>query len=666
MLHSIARQSLKRSFRRVCAPEILSVSPSSSSSCQLDSSRQCRTYHCTRISLNNKPPSPPADRANEDIISGTPFVLYDSLSQSLREIPVMVKSSSNAADSNKHPPTEKALAWYTCGPTTYSAMHLGHARTYVWFDMMRRVLEVVCAIKGAPPPLFVMNITDVDDKIIAAANETQQDPMTISRTSETKFWKDMERLGCRRPHITTRVTEYVDSDIISYIERLVEQEMAYVSNDGVYFDVKNFEQKMGKASHYGKLAGGAVKPSTANNADEDSSMPPSDHALEKRDRRDFALWKLRKEEEQLFWDSPWGEGRPGWHIECSAMIEAIQRQFRDTHTFLVHAGGVDLKFPHHANEIAQAEAYHYKSCHCPTNHSHNEWIPHWVHTGHLMIKDAKMSKSLKNFLTVDELWCDYDPASSSILDSPADDFRLWCLLGGSYGHREEYSRSKIRGARQTREKILRFLLDGERWLNKCSIDGDAVENQSKRWSNEDHALYTTINQATKAAYRALLDNMRGTTYVAELVQISEVCNSYIRQHEPSKGRVVEPIKVGLQATRDLLSLVGFSELTVRCGIVAQEHSIQENSTQSFQNNYVVGGETALIEELVQFRASVREAALAEVSSKKGTDCDGAKAVLKACDELRHSLPKIGVEVMDKGQGKSSSWRFCVPKQDSQT
>ena len=177
--------------------------------------------------------------------------------------------------------------------------------------------------------------------------------------------------------MVTRVSEHVDADIVPYIERLVSNNMAYeIKNDGVYFDVRSFEAQMQGVTKYGKLAPPAQ-------ATDFFNIDDSNATNHKRDPRDFALWKVRKDKEPMYWPSPWGQGRPGWHIECSAMIEAVQRRFRDTHTFSVHAGGVDLCFPHHTNEIAQAEAYHHnrdKNADTAAKpRKAKEWIPHWLH-----------------------------------------------------------------------------------------------------------------------------------------------------------------------------------------------------------------------------------------------------------------------------------------------
>eukprot|EP00980_Cylindrotheca_fusiformis_P011865 scaffold2817_cov130-Cylindrotheca_fusiformis.AAC.20 len=342
--------------------------------------------------------------------------LYDTLSEGIRSLPE----------------TDKGLAWYTCGPTTYAPAHLGHARTYVSIDILRRVVED----QSTKAPLFVMNITDIDDKILAAAKDSGMSPSELARKYENEFWEDMDSLNCLRPHVVTRVSERVESDIIPYIDNLLQKGIAYQAEDGVYFDIKAFDEQMGNLTRYGKLA----PPSASKDLNlEFGEMKKN----AKKDRRDFALWKKQKSGELISWNAPWGHGRPGWHIECSAMIEAVQKQFEDTHRFLIHAGGVDLKFPHHTNEIAQAEAYRGES----------DWIAHWVHTGHVHIDGLKMSKSLKNFISIREFLGGRSLASP--LESPGDDFRLWCLgLSGSYRAPTSFSEKQLLDARAARRKII--------------------------------------------------------------------------------------------------------------------------------------------------------------------------------------------------------------------
>ena len=576
-----------------------------------------------------------AARNLEKSSSQPSLVLFDSLSNTYKAVP-----SFDATQD------EMGMAWYTCGPTTYAPAHLGHARTYVLIDILRRVLEYTQATSDRPAPLFVMNVTDVDDKILARAQETGEAPLSLARRYEEEFWQDMDALGCLRPHVVTRVTEHVKTDIVPYIERLVQEKMAYVTPEGVYFDVREYDSRMGQVTKYGKLA----PPSAA--TDFFSRHDPSPKDTVKRDERDFALWKLRKEGEDVYWSSPWGEGRPGWHIECSAMIECVQQMFHETHVFQVHAGGVDLKFPHHTNEIAQAEAYH------PHRVAvEGEWIPHWIHTGHLHIEGMKMSKSLKNFITIRELLS--QGATNSTLSSPADDFRLWCLgLSGSYRGPATYSPGRIDEARVIREKLVRFLIDGEEWLRKSG------ESRVKRWGVNEVDLYNGVMEASESCFDALMGcqelkyfDLDGSTYIESLVKLAELGRSYVAKVTPSEGPT-EPLYAALKLLRDKLSLVGFSDATVQAGRDAEEGTVQSN---------IVGGERALAEKLVQFRAAVRKSALEDIRNGSSSAC--TKEILRLCDEARDDiLPSIGLELNDDKIGdacdKEASWRFCLPQKKS--
>jgi cysteinyl-tRNA synthetase len=555
------------------------------------------------------------------------LTLFDSLSESLQTPPLS---------------SEKILAWYTCGPTTYAPSHMGHARTYVCLDIVRRVMESQTA--PGKSPLFVMNITDVDDKILAAAaanNETQvqfQDPLALARHYEMEFWKDMDSLNCLRPHVVTRVTEHVESDIVPYIQRLVDKGFAYPLDDGVYFHVRAFDESLGAVTKYGKLAPPAASQdffsTTTTSANTDNTKgEPITKSPKKHDPRDFVLWKLRKAGEDLYWPSPWGEGRPGWHIECSAMIQAVQERFQETHQFLVHAGGVDLKFPHHTNEIAQAEAF--------TGNS--TWIPHWVHTGHLHIDGMKMSKSLKNFVSIQEFLAELDTSSSS-LESPADDFRLWCLgLSGSYRGPATFSRKRIDEARVIRQKMVRFLIDGEEWIGRSQL-------AAKKWRTQEHKLFQAAQKAHQRSTQALLNDIDGSTFVAELVRVSEMGNAYL--HQTPNGPV-EPLKAVLGTLRRLLSHVGFSEKTTEVGL--------KNTSASYHTSPIVGGESALVEELVRFRSAVRQAALKDAQSK--TASGNMKEILRQCDNARDTVfPTMGIELLDgKIEDEADHWRFCLPR-----
>ena len=531
----------------------------------------------------------------------------------------------------------KALAWYTCGPTTCELLapnyftfaffqtdsrffcidapaHMGHARTYVCLDIIRRVIEA----NASRPPLFVMNITDIDDKILEAAKADGSSPLELARRYEDDFWRDLDALNCLRPHLITRVTERIESDIIPYIQRLVNRGIAYDTDDGVYFDIRSFNEKSGKLTKYGKLA-----PPAAAKGLELSGLS-GDVTGSKRDNRDFVLWKKQKAHEELAWESPWGRGRPGWHIECSAMIEAVQKQFESTHKFLVHAGGIDLKFPHHTNEIAQAEAY-----------SGKEWIPHWVHTGHLHIDGLKMSKSLKNFISIQDFLSEFDLTSP--MESPGDDFRLWCLgLSGSYRSPATFSRKQLAEARAVRQKIVRFLIDGEKWISNSSI------SSSKVWEEAEKSIFQLSTTTRKDCLDALQSDLDGSKFLSEITHVVEVGNNYLAQTQEGP---VEPIRDLLGNIRNLLSLVGFSKKTTDIGL---DYDDDRDST--------VVNEFA-IEEFVSFRSSVRKAILNQEELLDEKD----QSILKLCDQVRDSMLQHGIELLDGREINESGWRFCLPK-----
>ncbi len=251
---------------------------------------------------------------------------------------------------------------YACGPTVYNYFHIGNARCFVTFDLLRRFLEY----RGNKVD-FVQNFTDIDDKMIRRANEENTTVRAIADRYIEEYFKDAEGLGVQPATFHPRATENIDS-IIQIIEALIEKGHAYESQGDVYFSARSFKD-------YGKLSG--------KNVDDLESGARIDVSDIKRDPLDFALWKASKPGEP-FWESPWGNGRPGWHIECSAMVDKYLGKTID-----IHCGGVDLTFPHHENEIAQSEgAYGVPFCRF------------WVHNGFINVDNKKMSKSLGNFFTV--------------------------------------------------------------------------------------------------------------------------------------------------------------------------------------------------------------------------------------------------------------------------
>lgn len=268
------------------------------------------------------------------------------------------------------PIEEGKIRMYVCGPTVYNFFHIGNARPFLIFDTFRRYMEY----RGYEVN-YVQNFTDVDDKIIRRAQEEGLESLEISEKYIEEYFKDADALGIRRATHHPKVTDTIP-DIIAYVEKLIEKGNAYVSGGDVYYDTSTFET-------YGKLSGQSLDDLEAGARIEVNEQ--------KRHPADFVLWKAKKPGEPS-WLSPWGEGRPGWHIECSVMSTKFLGETID-----IHAGGQDLIFPHHENEIAQSEAY-----------SDKPFAHYWMHNGYININNEKMSKSKGNFFTVRDILAQYE------------------------------------------------------------------------------------------------------------------------------------------------------------------------------------------------------------------------------------------------------------------
>ena len=284
------------------------------------------------------------------------------------------------------------ISMYVCGPTVYDFIHIGNARPLIVFDTMRRYLE-----SRGYKVTYVQNFTDIDDKLIRRANAENTTVPALAERFIKEYYTDADSLGIMRSTVNPRATEHID-DIIDLVKTLIDKGHAYaVENGDVYFSVRSYPG-------YGKLKGQDI-----NDMENGVRIDPSEI---KRDPLDFALWKGAKPGEPS-WPSPWGEGRPGWHIECSAMSMHILGP-----TFDIHGGGQDLIFPHHENEIAQSEAATGK----PFAH-------YWMHNGYLNIDNQKMSKSLGNFFRVRDITKEYDPEA----------LRMF-MLGANYRNPLNFSR----------------------------------------------------------------------------------------------------------------------------------------------------------------------------------------------------------------------------------
>jgi cysteinyl-tRNA synthetase len=304
---------------------------------------------------------------------------------------------------------------YVCGPTVYDFAHIGNARAVVVFDQLYRLLR---HSYGAAHVRYVRNITDIDDKIINAARDNGEPIDALTRRTTALFHEDMAALGALPPDVEPRCTGHVPQ-MIAMIERLIASGHAYAAEGHVLFAVGSWPAygKLSRRSRQEMVAGARVE-----------------IAPYKKDPGDFVLWKPSSDD-QPGWDSPWGRGRPGWHIECSAMSEAHLGE-----SFDIHGGGLDLIFPHHENELAQSEAAH----------DGRPFVRFWVHNGFLSVDSAKMSKSLGNFVTVHEL-----------LDTWRGEEIRFALLGTHYRDPLDWTAENLRRASQGLDRLYRALLDFE-------------------------------------------------------------------------------------------------------------------------------------------------------------------------------------------------------------
>ncbi len=320
---------------------------------------------------------------------------------------------------------------FVCGPTVYDDAHIGHGRTYISFDTIKRYLEY-----SGYAVFYIQNITDIDDKIINRSKESGIPANDIARKFEKRYIEDMTKLNVTGVNLFARATDHLD-EIIDQIQRLIDKGFAYESEDGVYFEIEKFKE-------FGKLSNRKIEELESHRELAETT---------KRNEQDFALWKKRDGADEPVFSSPWGDGRPGWHIEDTAITEYYFGEQYD-----VHGGGLDLIFPHHEAEITQMEAVSGKS----------PMVRYWLHTGFLNVNGEKMSKSLHNFITIRELLQDWD----------ADTFRFF-VLSTHYRSPIDFSKDSLHQSEKSLEKIKKFYstLDVE----ECDVESDLeVLNDAKQ------------------------------------------------------------------------------------------------------------------------------------------------------------------------------------------
>ncbi|KAJ6818551.1 cysteine--tRNA ligase, chloroplastic/mitochondrial isoform X3 [Iris pallida] len=466
------------------------------------------------------------------------------------------------------------VGMYVCGVTTYDLSHIGHARVYVTFDVLYRYLQhlkyEVC---------YVRNFTDVDDKIIARANQLGEDPLSLSSRFCDEFHADMGYLHCLPPSVEPRVSSHMDQ-IISMIKQIIDNGCAYQIDGDVYFSVDKFPA-------YGHLSGRKLED---NRAGERVAVDSR-----KQNPADFALWKSAKPGEP-FWDSPWGPGRPGWHIECSAMSAAYLG-----HSFDIHGGGMDLVFPHHENEIAQSCA----AC-------RESRISYWVHNGFVTVDSEKMSKSLGNFFTIRQVIDLYHPLA----------LRLF-LIGTHYRSPINYSNAQLETASDRLYYIYQTLHDCEEILS-----------QHDRRILEDSVPKDTldcINRFECEFDNSMSDDLHTPVVLAALSEPLKTINDFLHTRKGRKQvRRIESLFYLAKGIRKVLTVLGlmpsgYSEVLLQ---------LREKALKR----------AGLTEEDVLQK--IEERTLAKNKQYERSD------------EVRKELAAAGIALMDSPDG--TTWRPGVP------
>lgn len=391
------------------------------------------------------------------------------------------------------PINEGKIGMYVCGPTVYNFFHIGNARPFVVFDTMRRYLEYL-----GYDVTFVQNFTDIDDKLIRKANEENSTVPEIAERFIKEYYVDADALGVERASCNPRATEHID-EIIALVKKLIDAGHAYAADNGdVYFSVRSYPA-------YGKLSGQSIE-----SLESGARIDPTE---QKRDPLDFALWKGAKPNEPS-WDTPWGKGRPGWHIECSAMSMNILGE-----TFDIHAGGQDLIFPHHENEIAQSEASTGKP-----------FAKYWMHNGYINVNNQKMSKSLGNFLLVRDIAKEFD----------LEAVRMF-LLSAHYRNPVNFSRELVE---QAATGLARLKTARERLEN-------APVSEEK--TQEDVDFMAAVEGYKKSFCDAMDDDLNTADALGVLFEYARAVNTFVST--PSSKEALDKAKELFDSITSIFSIL---------------------------------------------------------------------------------------------------------------
>lgn len=392
-------------------------------------------------------------------------------------------------------PLEKnKIRIYVCGPTVYDDIHIGNARAFVAFDVIRRYLEY----KGYKVT-YVSNITDVDDKTIKRIKETEISLQELGEKHSDTYFEDIAKLNIKKPDISPRATQHIE-EIINLIQTLIDKGLAYVVDGEVYYDVSKFED-------YGKLSGNKAE---ALKAGARIEVDPR-----KRNPADFVLWKKTKPKEPS-WVSPWGKGRPGWHIECSAISMKYLGE-----TFDIHGGGEDLIFPHHENEIAQSEGATGKM-----------FVKYWLHNGWLTVNGEKMSKSLGNFITARDAIEKYGPQVVRFF-----------LAAVHYRSPIDFSNGGLRQASRNLERLIN------------SLETFEALKESRQKSVDDKGLLEKAEEIKPRFDEAMDDDFNTSLAISVLFSLVKEINKFIDIHTEVEGRTKRKvIKIMKSLLEDVLGV----------------------------------------------------------------------------------------------------------------
>ncbi|XP_023524130.1 cysteine--tRNA ligase, chloroplastic/mitochondrial-like isoform X2 [Cucurbita pepo subsp. pepo] len=470
---------------------------------------------------------------------------------------------------------EGKVGMYVCGVTAYDLSHIGHARVYVTFDVLYRYLKHL-----GYEVLYVRNFTDVDDKIIVRANELGEDPLNLSKRYCEEFCQDMVSLHCLPPSVEPRVSDHMPQ-IIDMIKQILDNGYAYCVDGDVYFNVDKFPE-------YGLLSGRKLED---NRAGERVAVDSR-----KKNPADFALWKSAKEGEP-FWESPWGPGRPGWHIECSAMSATYLG-----YSFDIHGGGMDLVFPHHENEIAQS---------CATCKTSN--ISYWVHNGFVTIDSEKMSKSLGNFFTIRQVIDLYHPLA----------LRLF-LLGTHYRSPINYSDFLLESASDRIFYIYQTLDDCKTVLSQ--------QDESSLKGSIPPSLMEEINKFYNVFLTSMSDDIHTNVVLAALSDPLKIINDLLHTRKGKKQEFrIESLAALEKIIGRLLSILGLMPASYSEAL----GQLKEKAlTRAKMTN----------EQVVQ-KIEERNAARKNKEYEKS-------------DAIRNDLAGVGITLMDGPNG--TTWRPTIP------